>query len=132
MNSGESGSFNRLRYDKCAYEKTLFQSTSPMQYRLSMDPFENSNKCIYDKDSFYHPYDEKIIDASSELSGRGRPASDCAQNKYNPNCEKSAMCTSTYDSSNPIVLAPEVCPIIQNNLPKILGPGYELTINNIQ
>lgn len=128
MNSGESGSFNRLRYDKCAYEKDLFQSTSPLQYRLSMDVFENPNKCVFDKDSYYHKYDDKIIDTSSELSGRNRQASVCAQNKYNPNCEKSATCTSTYDPSNPIILVPEVCPIIQNNMPKILGPGYDLAI----
>lgn len=130
MNSGESGSYNRLKYDSCAYEKDLFQSTSPLKYRMSMDAFENPQKCVFDKDSFYHPFDNKIIDTDSELKGLGRMASKCGQNQYNPNCVKSSMCTSTYDPSVPIVLAPEVCPIIKNNLPKILGPGYELSIGN--
>lgn len=129
MNSGESGSYNRLRYDKCAYQKDLSQSTSPLQYRMSIDAFEHQNKCVYDKDSFYHPFDDKIVNTESELKGLGRSASKCAQFQYSPICEKSEMCTSTYDSSVPIVLAQEVCPIIKNNLPKILGPGYELNIN---
>lgn len=131
MNSGESGSFNRLRYDRCEYEKTVMESTSPLQYRMSMDAFENSNKCVYDKNSFYHPFDDKIVDTESELKGLGRSASKCSQNKYNPNCEKSSTCTSTYDPSVPIVMAQEVCPIVVNNLPKIAGPGYELNINKI-
>ena len=130
MNSGESGSFNRLRYDRCAYEKSLFESTSPMQYRLSMDAFEHQNKCVHDKNSYYHPFDKQIIDTESELRGLGRSTSKCSQNQYNPNCEKSEMCTSTFDSSVPIVLAQEVCPVVKNNLPKILGPGYDLAINN--
>lgn len=128
MNSGESGSFNRLRYDTCAYEKELYQSTSQLGYRLSMDPYENENKCVADKNSFYHPYDDKIIEASSELRGLNRKGSKCAQNRYNPNCEKSDSCMSTFDPSVAIVLAPEVCPIIQNNLQKMTGPGYELDI----
>ena len=130
MNSGESGSYNRLRYDKCAYQKDLAQSTSPLNYRMSMDAYENPNKCVFDKNSFYHPFDDEIVKTESELKGLGRLASKCAQNQYNPNCEKSSMCTSTYDPSVPVVYAQEVCPIIKNNLPKILGPGYELNLSN--
>ena len=128
MNSGDSGSFNRLKYDLCAFEKDVFQSTQPMQYRLSMDPHENDNKCVHDKDSFYHPYDDNIVDTESELKGLGRKMSNCPQNKYNPNCVKSDQCTSTFDITVPIVLAQEVCPIIKNNIPRIEGPGYDLNI----
>ena len=130
MNSGESGSLNRSSDDRCAYEKKIVQSTTPMLYRMSMDAFENPKKCVYDKDSFYHPYDEKIVDTESELKGLGRPLSKCGQNQYNPNCVKSSMCTSTYDPSVPVVLAQEVCPIVKNNLRKNLGVGYELDIQN--
>jgi hypothetical protein len=130
MNSGESGSLNRSSYDRCAYEKQIVQSTTPMLYRMSMDAYENSKKCVYNNDSFYHPYDDKIVDTESELKGLGRPLSKCGQNQYNPNCEKSSMCTSTYDPSVPVVLAQEVCPIVKNNLQKILGVGYELDIQN--
>ena len=131
MNSGDSGSFNRLRYDRCAFEKDTQQSTQPLQYRMSMDPFENEKKCVFNKDSFYHPFDDNIVDTESELKGLGRKASRCPQNKYNPSCVKSSMCTSTFDVTVPIVLAQEVCPIVKNNIPRILGPGYELTIDRI-
>ena len=131
MNSGDSGSFNRLKYDRCATENDTFQATQPFQYRMSMDPYENDGKCVYDKDSFYHPYDNQIVDTESELKGIKRPASKCPQNKYSPNCEKSDSCVSTFDNSVPIVYAQEVCPIVRNNIPRVQGPGYELNMNVI-
>ena len=132
MNSGDSGSFNRLSYDKCAYEKEIQQSTSPLNYRMYQGAFENDTKCVYNKDSFYHPYDIAIIDGDSELKGLGRQTSNCPQKKYNPNCDKSAECTSTFDESNPIVLMSEVCPIIKNNIQRVQGPGYTLSIDGRQ
>lgn len=129
MNSGDSGSFNRLKYDRCAFEGDTFQSTQPLQYRMSMDPYENDNKCVFDKDSYYYKNDDTIVDTESELKGIKRKASKCPQNKYNPNCEKSDTCVSTYDVSVPIVFAQEVCPIVKNNIPRMAGPGYELQIN---
>lgn len=117
------GSSNRIGLDNCAYQKNLMESTSPLQNRMYLGQFENCNKCMYDK--FYRKFD--LTDVESELLNITRPLSKCDQFKYNPNCSKeSGMCLSTFDSSIPVVLAPEVCPIVYNNIPRQTGPGYVL------
>jgi len=126
MNSGDSGSFTRLRYDRCAHQKDTHQSVEPLQYVMYPGKYENCSKCTYNEESFYRPFDEAVVDAESELKGLTRPASSCPQNKYSPKCPKSKTCTSTFDKSVPIVLAQEVCPIVKNNIPRIDGPGYDL------
>ncbi len=126
MNSGDSGSFTRLRYDRCAHQKDTFQSVEPLQYVMYSGKFENCSKCTYNENSFYRPFDDAIVDTESELKGITRSASKCPQFQYSPNCKKSKNCTGTFDRSVPIVLAQEVCPIIRNNIPRIDGPGYEL------
>jgi len=128
MNSGNSGSFNRLRYDRCAYEKDLHQSVEPLQYRMYAGQFENCGKCVFDDKSFYRPFDDAIVDMESELKGITRLASTCPQNKYSPTCKKSKSCTSTWDVSVPIVMAQEVCPIVKNNIRRMNNPGYELNV----
>src|SRR6185312_3613370 len=102
MNSGASGGFTRLQYDECAYQKRLLESTTPLSYRLDMNAYENESKCVFNKANFWHPFDTQIVDTESELKGIGRPASDCPQNHYTPTCQKSKMCTSTFDKSVPI------------------------------
>lgn len=121
MNTGSS---NRPIYDACSYQKRLYESTSPLAYQLYQGKHENCNKCIYDK--FYVPYQPEIVDIESELKNITRPLSDCDQFKYSPKCKKSGLCISTFDKTVPIVLAPEVCPIIYNNIPRQTNPGYRL------
>jgi len=121
MNTGSS---NRPIYDACSYQKRLYESTSPLAYQLYQGKHENCNKCIYDK--FYVPYQPEIVDIESELKNITRPLSDCDQFKYSPKCKKSGLCISTFDKTAPIVLAPEVCPIIYNNIPRQTNPGYRL------
>lgn len=121
------GSSNRLPYDNCAYQKSLRESTSPLQYQLYQGKFENCNKCVHDK--FYAPFD--LVDTESELKNLNKPLSRCDQFKYNPKCKRSGMCVSTFDKSNPIVLAPEVCPIVTNNIKRSTGPGFTLPKENI-
>ena len=121
-----SGSFNRLIYYKCAYEKNLSQSVEPLHYVMYSGKFENCSKCTYNDKSFWHPYDLEIIDTESELKGINRIVSKCPQHKYSPNCKKSEYCMSTYDDSSPVVLSQELCPIVHNNIPRVCGPGYEL------
>lgn len=125
MNSGDSGSFNRLSYDTCAYEKTLYQSVEPLAYFTFGQMYENNSKCTYNG-KFVRPIDNDIIDRESELRGLGRTASKCPQNDYNPDCKKSRRCTSTFDKENPVVFPGEVCPIVHSGLAKITGPGYTL------
>jgi len=123
MNSGDSGSFNHLKYDKCAYEEDLAQSLSPFGYRTYNGQFENCKKCVYNKDSFYRPFDLPIVDTESELKGISRRSTRCSVNKYSPTCQKSATCTSTFDNSVPVVYAQEICPIVNNNIPRVKGTG---------
>jgi hypothetical protein len=121
MNTGSS---NRQIYDTCNYEKRLYESTSPLAYQLYQGKFENCNKCVYDQ--FYVPFQPEIVDVESELRNITRPLSDCDQFKYSPKCKRSGLCVSTFDKTVPIVLAPEVCPIIYNNIPRQTKPGYTL------
>lgn len=120
------GSSNRTMYDNCAYQKNLYESTSPLDFILYQGKFENCNKCVYDK--FWVPY--QLVDIETELRNQNRPLSQCDQFKYSPNCRKSKLCLSTFDPSIPVVPAPEVCPIVYNNIPKQTTPGYVLSNPN--
>ena len=117
------GSSNRMQYDTCAYQKRLFESTSPLAYQLYQGKFENCNKPTANN-KFYAPFD--LVDEESELKGLGRPLSKCDNFKYNSQCPRSKLCVSTFDKDNKVVLAPEVQPIIHNNIPKMSDVGYKV------
>lgn len=117
------GTFNRLPYDMCAYSRTLRQSTSPLMYNMSRYKYENCKMCTYDG-KLWAPFD--LVDFESELLGLSRPNSKCNELEYDPRCPKSSLCTSTFDKSVPIVYAPDVCPVVCNNIKKMRTPGYIL------
>lgn len=117
------GAYNRLSYDNCAYQKRLYESTSPLLYRLYEGNYENCNKCTY-KNQFWRPFD--LVDVESELKNITRPNSRCPQLKYNPDCKKSKMCISTFERDMPVVLDRNVCPVVKNNIPRMTHKGYEL------
>lgn len=119
MNIGAS---NRLMYDNCAYSKALYESTSPLAYRLYQGAYESCNKCV-DK-HFWAPY--QLVDIETELRNQTRPLSQCDQFKYSPSCKKSGLCLSTFNKDVPVVPSPEVCPIVYNNIPRITNKGYRL------
>jgi len=121
-----TGNLSQTRYDRCAYQRHLYEEVSPLKYQMYGGKFENCSKCTYDKHSFWRPFDDAIIIAENELKNLTRPHSRCPQYKYNPNCRKSCLCTGTFDPSNPVVLSQEVCPIIFNNIKKMKNPGYTL------
>jgi hypothetical protein len=129
MNSGSSGSFNRLRYDNCAYQKSLFESTSHLGYELYSGKFENNQKCTVDNMPTYKPFD--LVDIETELRNINRAGSRCPQFKYNQNCKKTANCTNTFDQSVPVVFPPEICPIVNNNIPKMYNTGLSSYENNV-
>jgi len=108
------GFSTRLPYDPCAYNKSLSESTAPYAYQMFDGKFENCSRCVYDH--YTRPFDGDIVDVDSELRNITRPASRCPSRKYNPRCKASPNCISTYDDAVPVVLAPEVCPIVFNNL----------------
>jgi hypothetical protein len=110
---GNQGSFNRLRYDNCAYDRTLHESISPLTYQLYEGKFENGGKCVY-KSQFYRPFD--LVDVESELKNITRANSKCPENKYLPLCDKSNRCWSTVDATVPVVIHPEICPPVTSNI----------------
>lgn len=126
MNIGAS---NRSIYDTCAYTKQIYESTQPLAYALYAGYGENCNKCVDDR--FYVKYEPALINIDSELKNLTRPISKCDQFKYNPNCSKSGLCTSTFDRTVPVVPAPETCPIVYNNIPRFHHAGYVLPNPNI-
>jgi hypothetical protein len=119
------GSSNRQIYDTCAYEKKLYESTSPLSYQLYFGAQENCNKCT-DNRNFNVKYQPNIIDLESDLLNINRVSSKCDQFKYSPTCKKSGMCTSTFDKTNPVILDANVCPIVFSNIPRRTHPGYHL------
>jgi hypothetical protein len=124
-----NGASNRPIYDSCNYQRLTQISTSPLAYQMYFGKHESCNKCLYDK--FYVKYQPEIVDVESELKNITRPLSECDQFKYSPTCKRSGLCLSTFDKSVPVVLAPEVCPIIYNNIPRQTHPGYSLPSANI-
>jgi len=123
MNIGAS---NRLIYDNCSYQKQLYEKTANLERYLDIGRYENISKCIHDK--FWTPY--QLVDIETELRNQTRPLSHCDQFKYSPNCRRSGLCLSTFDKSVPVVPAPEVCPIIYNNIPRQTNKGYTLPSPN--
>lgn len=118
MNQGSSG---RTLYDDCAYSKRLNESISPGDYRLYAGYFENDKACGGLDE---RPRWGKIVDVETDLKNQNRLLSKCVDDKYNPKCEKSKTCISTFDRTAPIVMAPQVCPIIYNNIPKMKTGGF--------
>ena len=117
------GAYNRLSYDNCAYQKRLYESTSPLLYQLYDGKFENCDKCTY-KNKFWRPYD--LVELESELLNITRPNSKCAQLKYNPDCKKSKLCTSTFEKDLPVIVNSQVCPVVRNNIPRMNHVGYTI------
>jgi len=113
------GSSNRPIYDNCSYQQRLYESVSPLTFDLALYAQENANRCRYDK--FWTR--QMLVDVESELRNQTRPLSQCDQFKYSPTCTRSNLCFSTFDKKNPIVYAPEVCPIVYNNIPRYTSPG---------
>ena len=125
--SMNNGSSNRPIYDTCNYQKRLYESTSPLKHQTYLGYHENTNKC---RDQVFWTKPQ-LVDVDSELSGRTRPLSNCDQYKYNPKCKRSDMCWSTFDKDVPVVFAPELCPIVHNNIPKVTSNGLSPMISDL-
>lgn len=90
-------SFNRLNYDACTYEHNLKQSVGVGHYQLDT-PSINCQSCFVKDPAIRQTargvsYCSKpsIIDASSELLGLPRKASNCPKDKYFPS--STGFCT---------------------------------------
>jgi hypothetical protein len=81
-------SSNRLSYDACAYEKTLQQSTGPLDYMLYTGKFENCAKCRIEfgvvGGNDVSLFSGNLVDLESDLRGQNRKASLCPSTFYSP------------------------------------------------
>lgn len=95
-------SFNRLKYDNCAYSKELQESTSPLEYNLFQGKYKNCTQCPVGSYTNNLEFGSKT-NVESELYGLNRQDSKCPDKKYNPNSSysnanysPSHMCQSVY------------------------------------
>ena len=128
MNTGSS---NRLMYDKCSYQHRLYRSVAPLNYNLAFYKYENCDKCLGPDNRFYTRQSPEIVAVETELKNYTRPLSHCDRFKYSPLCKRSGLCISTFDRHVPVIYAPEICPIVHNNIPKQTHPGFVVPNPNI-
>jgi len=117
----KQGGSTRLIYDECAYRKELCESTSPYAWMMYNGKFDHEQKCK--KDKYWRPFDPEVVDVESDLKNINRPATKCPELKYNPKCQKSGYCISTYDPKVPVILDSDVCPVVFNNIPRQKSNG---------
>lgn len=81
-------SFNRLKYDSCAYDKRLDESTSVLTWILDPNKYYNCNECRMEfglvGGNNVSRYVGNLVDLESDLRGQTRVASDCPSKKYIP------------------------------------------------
>lgn len=116
------GYSTRTLYDDCADKLYARDTVTPASYVFYDGKNENCNSCVSEGRVF--PQHPEMVDIESELRNITRQTSRCPENKYNPQCKKSGQCISTYEPSRPRVFAPELCPIVHNNIKKADGPGF--------
>lgn len=76
-------SFNRLKYDNCAYAKDVEESTTPLDYQLFRGKYENCKQCPVGSYTNNLEFGSKTS-VESELYGLTREGSRCPSKKYNP------------------------------------------------
>jgi hypothetical protein len=82
---------NRLKFDTCAYKKTLDQSVGPLSYQLNPMKYENCNKCRHELGlvggTAVSHIRGNLVDLESDLMGTTRSTSLCPTKKYQPGCD---------------------------------------------
>lgn len=95
-------SFNRLRYDNCAYKHELNESVGTLAYVLDPSRFENCNKCrmelgIVGGTNVSH-IKGNLVDLETDLRGTSRMNSKCPTKKYQNQCSQKNDMTSCQPS----------------------------------
>ena len=96
---------SRLIHDDCAYKHRLYESTSPLMYRINPVFAEACSKChmgypgfIGTLGGFGFGVGPDRIDIDSDLRGETRLITKCPTHKYNPNsyiyCSKCSNCNA--------------------------------------
>jgi hypothetical protein len=104
-------SSNRLTYDKCAYAKTIQESTSPLEYNLFKPKYENCVQCSVGDFPNIIEFDSRT-EIENELSGLNRRGTLCPSLKYNPSNKHKVVDIS------PARLCENIYYITPNNLEK--------------
>ena len=81
-------SYNRLRYDQCAYKTELDQSVGPLEYILNPMKYENCQKCRHEfglvGGTNVSHIKGNLVDLENDLRGQTRSNSKCPAKKYSP------------------------------------------------
>lgn len=90
-------SFNRLRYDTCAYRHNLAESVGTLDYILDPSRYENANKCrigygIVGGTAVSH-IKGNLVDLESDLYGITRLTTKCPSLDYQNPCPSGDMNT---------------------------------------
>lgn len=110
-------SFNRLRYDSCAYSKTLQQSTDPLEYSLFKGKFESCNSCTVGDFTNNLEFGTRS-DIESDLKGQNRPNTKCPSDHYPANSGSAAP-------FSPQITCQNIYNITPNNLVKPTTTGLK-------
>ena len=88
-------SFNRLKYDQCAYREDLKESMAPGCYQFYAGKHVNDNICRVDfgivGGNDVSLYKGNIVDLESDLRGQTRLSSLCPSKKFMPRCKQDCL-----------------------------------------
>lgn len=88
-------SFNRLKYDNCAYQHELSESVGTLSYVLDPMRFEHTNKCRFSLGlvggNNVSLVSGNVVDLESDLRGITRLQSKCPTEKYLNPCPRGNM-----------------------------------------
>ncbi len=86
-------SWNRNRYDGCAYQKDLSQSTSSLNYTMDANKHFSCSDCRVEfgllGGNNVSLTRGNMVDLESDLRNQVRQSSRCPERKYLPSCDKS-------------------------------------------
>lgn len=77
-------SYNRLKYDQCAFNTDVKESVSSLDYYLFLGKYENEKGCPNGDHSNIVELVERA-NVENELYGLNRQNTKCPEGKYNPN-----------------------------------------------
>ena len=84
-------SFNRSKYDDCAYEAQLRENQNVLHYNLDANKFYVSDQKRIDfgllGGNNVSQSAENLVDVESDLRNQTRLYSKCPKRKYRPNCD---------------------------------------------
>lgn len=83
-----STAMNRLRYDQCAYSRSLEQSIAPLDYYTDISAVEHCNRCMGDVGiiggTAVSHVSGDLVALENDLRNLTRPATKCPMYQYKP------------------------------------------------